>query len=101
MGLVPGRELGIVLKQELQSARDYLVIRSPAEAAIGPQSLLHIIFDCSLNLHFRLFSFDLNNWHLILLFYSFAVLRGATSEAGHGHAALGGGWGRSPQYRLI
>src|SRR6185437_2347375 len=48
----------------------------------------------------RLFFVDLDNWHFDLLFISFRVLRGATSEAGHGHADLGGGWGRSPQYRF-
>src|SRR5262249_23596341 len=101
MCLVPGCEFGIALKQEFQSARNHLVVGSAAEAAIGPQSVLHLGFDCSFDLGPDLFSFHLNNWHLNLLFNSFEVLRGATSEAGHGTSARCGGWGRSPQYLFL
>ena len=88
---VPRREFGIVLKQKLQSARDYLVVRGAAESAIGPQFVLHLGFDRGFDLRLRLLFIYLNNWHVKLLRNSSAVLRGATSEAGYGHAALGGG----------
>jgi len=100
VGFVPRPKFSIALKQELQSAGDHLVIGGAAEPAVGPQSLLYVGFDCGFDLGSDLFSLDLNNWHGNLLFNSFAVTRGATSEAGHGHAALGGGWGRSPHYRF-